>query len=120
MRDQCPPGEGNRRKIHGCRGTKWKILEVGGANKCNIGEHHNIRKQIFRFFFGTRLSLFGGGGGGGGAREQVPPPPSREGFTYIVNYWKNTNNLCIHGLLKFSRLGFEVADEFFISISFEF
>ena len=41
------------------------------TNAIFIGEHHNIRKQIFSFFFGTRLSLFGGGG----AREQVPPFP---------------------------------------------
>ena len=84
----------------------------------NIGEHHNIRKQIFSFLEQDYLYLGGGGGGaGGGAREQVPPFP---GGLYIVNYWKSANNLCIQGLLKFSRLGFEVADEFFISISFEF
>ena len=76
------------------------------------GTPYHKKTNFQFFFFGTRLSLFGGGGKGTG----TPFP----GGLYIVNYWKSTNNLCIQGLLKFSRLGFEVADEFFISISFEF
>ena len=70
----------------------------------------------FSVFFLNKIIFIGGEGGGGGKGTGTPFP----GGLYIVNYWKSTNNLCIQGLLKFSRLGFEVADDFFISISFEF
>ena len=88
MRDQCPPGEGNRRKIHGYRGTKWKIREVGGANKCNIGEHHNIRKQIFSFFLEQDYLYLGGGGGGGGGEGTGTPLPGRALYRKLLEKHK--------------------------------
>ena len=77
-------------------------LRGGGANKCNIGEHHNIRKQIFSFF-GTRLSLFGGGGDKG----TDTPLPGRALYRKLLRRMAE-NRFAPHPLGNFADINYLV------------